>query len=156
MTIRWATPADRPAVIALMREAKTGCSWLDYGDMDGTAFVDEGSDGRLRGYVRFHLGRPEVYVRQLVVRPDLQGHGTVARRLLLSLVDVSREYGAQVIEAFQHADEGKVIEQTMRLCASVDPGVRVRMPLAWAVERWRRVPNSETCPKGGTEGADAR
>lgn len=111
-----------------MRAAKTGCAWMTYDDMDGYALMDE-RDGDVRGYVRFHFGRPEMWVRQLVVHPDHQGNATTARRLLLDLVRVAHTYDAQAIEGFVHQDTPAVLDQFRRLGAQEDAGVRVRIPL---------------------------
>lgn len=129
--IRWATDADRPEILNVMQEAKTGCAWMTYGDMDGLTLVDE-SHGLLRGYVRFTPGRPETWIRQLVVHPDHQGNGTTVKRLLLAVVDVAKTYGSQVIEGFVHEDHPVVRSMLARVGAQEDAGVRVRVPILHA------------------------
>lgn len=128
--IRWATEADRWPIIRLMQAAQTGASWLDYRDLDGQCLVDEGRGG-LRGYVRFTLGRPETYLRQVVVRPGSQNR-LVGAELLGAVVRLAEEYGSQCVEGFQRADEKHLHEMSAKLGAKFDAGVRVRFPLGGA------------------------
>lgn len=126
--VRFSKPADLPALIALMREARMGCEWMTYDDMDGLTLVDE-FHGELRGYLRADLGRPETHVRQLVVAPDHQGAGLVARRLLLTLATLAELHGSQAIEGFQEDDKHALSAMWARAGAQVTAGRRTRFPL---------------------------
>lgn len=135
--IRWATEADRMALIALMRAVHDAAPVYDYTTMDGTVLVDD-HHGTLRGYLRFFLGRPETWVRGFGVAAPYQRRGLVARRLLLALVCVAGAYGSQGIEGFQFAARYTLTEQFCRLGARVDAGQRVRFLVTPDVlTRWR-------------------
>jgi hypothetical protein len=139
--IRWATEADRWPLIRFMQAARAGSSTYSYSDMDGATLVDEEA-GQLLGYVRFFLGRPESYVRQIVVHPDRRGQGLVLRRLLTALFSVARTYGSQAIEGF-HGEGDTVMPQILeRAGARLDPGTRSRWPIAGGTEeaqRWQEL-----------------
>ena len=126
MPVRWITATDRAPLLHLMREAKMGSDWFDYADMDGQALVDE-QDGELIGYALFTLAKPETHIRQLVVHPDHQHQGLVARRLLYALARVALTYGSQGIEGFVNTSEME--DMLSRVGAILQPGTRVRWPL---------------------------
>ena len=103
-----------------------GSDWFDYADMDGQAMVDD-QDGMLLGYVLFALAKPETHIRQLVVHPEHQHQGLVARRLLYALARVALTYGSQGIEGFVNTAEME--DMLGRVGAVLQPGTRVRWPL---------------------------
>ena len=127
--IRWAVDTDRRAIIGLMQLAKMGCSWYDYSNFDGLTLVDI-QNNKIVGYVRFDLGRPETYIRQIVVHPDFQNTGLIVKRLLLTVMKLAITHGAQGIEGFQPLDKPWLTEMTNRLGAINQDGVRVRWPLS--------------------------
>ncbi len=131
--IRWAVPQDLQAAIKVMQAAKTGCGWYRYGTMDGAALLDiDDETGALRGYIRFHLGRPETHVRQLVVAPEHQGDGLVAKGLFAKLIQLAEGHGSQGLEGFMLEGDTGLIDQAERAGAQLDRGVRVRWPLGEA------------------------
>ena len=125
--MRYATPQDGPAAVALMQAAGMGASWYRYGTMDGTALLDIDDDtGALRGYVRFTLGRPETFIRQLVVHPDHQGDGVVMKELLRRVIVLAELSGSQGLEAFCPESKRAVADMFVKAGAVLDPGQRVQ------------------------------
>lgn len=126
--IRWGLENDLPELVRVMQEARMGCEWYTYLNMDGLTLVDE-DEGGIRGYVRFTLGRPETYVRQLVVHPEHQGNGMVAKRLMLKVIELARAYGSQGLEGSHRLEDIKTMHQSIRSGAIPQDVVRVRWPL---------------------------
>lgn len=122
-----------------MTASRMGCSWYRYEQMDGQALVDE-EDGELLGYVLFTLSRPETHIRQIVVHPEHQYHGMVARRLLTALARLALAHGSEGIEGFSSDEQPHLEDLWGRLGAVVQPGVRLRWPLVPAAQtkaqRW--------------------
>ena len=140
--IRFATPADQPALVTLMQRAKMGCAWLTYGEMDGACIVEH-LHGTLRGYIRFDLGRPETHIRQIVVDPEYQGDGLIARKLILAVATLAELHGAQTIEGFQEDDKPWLTKMAVKAGCQTTRGQRVRWPLIPTVsETARRIRDS--------------
>lgn len=139
--IRYGTPLDGPAAVKLMTEAGMGAAWYTYQAMDGAALVDADDTGALRGYVRYTLGRPETFIRQLVIHPDHQGDGVVMKELLRRVIVLAELYGSQGIEAFCPESRRGVAEMFVKAGAVLDAGQRVQWlltPAATAANRaWR-------------------
>ena len=126
--IRWATEADRPAILAILHAGHLASSWYVYDDMDGYCLVDE-REGTIRGYVTFDLGKPETHIRQIVVHPDWAGTGLVVRRLLRALVQAASTYGSQGIGGFHFDVTPELKGYSERLGAYLQPGVLARWVL---------------------------
>jgi len=125
--IRFAQPPDLPAAIRLMQAAKMGAATYRYGTMDGLALLSVDDDtGALNGYVRFHLGRPETHLRQLVVDPAAQTDGLVAKALLAKVVEIAAAHGSQGVEAFLPERDVERIDRAQRAGCQLDRGVRLR------------------------------
>jgi GNAT superfamily N-acetyltransferase len=109
--IRTATPADVPAILALVRELATYERAADAvvaseADLHAALFDDDAVascligelDGATVGFALWFrnfstwLGKPGIYLEDLFVRPEARGSG-MGKELLLALVDIARERG---------------------------------------------------------------
>lgn len=107
-----------------------------YADLDGYMLLDV--DGETwNGLVWFDFGKPEMFIREVVVHPDHRGSGLVARRLLLGAAHAAQTYGSEGIAGFHSDSKPEVIAMSKRLGGVVRPGVRVRIPLS-AARRFTR------------------
>ena len=137
--IRYATPQDGPAALKCMLAAGMGASWYRYETMDGAALVDiDDATGAMRGYVRYTLGRPETFIRQLVVHPDHQDDGLVMKELLRRVIVLAELYGSQGIEAFCPESKRAVAEMFVKAGAVLDAGQRVQWLLTPAAKAANR------------------
>lgn len=149
--IRYGTALDQPAALQLMRDAGMGATWYRYEAMDGAALVEaDDATGALRGYVRFTLGRPETFIRQLVVHPDHQGDGVVMKELLRRVIVLAELYGSQGIEAFCPESKRAAAEMFVKAGAVLDAGQRVQWLLTPAAkatnQAWRARAHREALP----------
>ncbi len=125
--IRYGTPQDGPAAVKCMQAAGMGAAWYRYETMEGAALVDvDDETGALRGFVRYTLGRPETFIRQLVVHPDHQGDGVVMKEMLRRVIVLAELYGSQGIEAFCPESKRGVAEMFVKAGAVLDAGQRVQ------------------------------
>lgn len=129
--IRWATPADQPAIRELLDATGERCPLYRYDRMDGHALVEE--DGGLRGMLWCDFGQPETFIRELAVTE--RGRGIVAWRLLRAAMRAAQAHGSEGLAGFQYQPD--VIDMAQRAGAYVRPGVRVRFPLS-AADKWLR------------------
>ena len=123
--IRHARLDDEGAIRDLLRTVGlNGVERYTYTQMDGSCLVDD-RDGIIRGVIRFFLGRPETWVRQIAVCRDAQGT-TVARDLLSAVGKLAAEYGSEGVEGFVSFERPGFIWMAQRSGAVLHAGTRVR------------------------------
>ena len=98
-----------------------------YRELDGPCLVHE-TDGIVDGVVRYFLGKPETWIRQLAVTPSKQG-SVIAGELLAAVKQAAGVYGSEGVEGFVPFDLPWVTWGYQRLGATLYAGTRVRMVL---------------------------
>ena len=123
--IRPATSHDDLAVREVLRAGNlNSVAQYSYAELDGPCVVDD-HDGEIRGVVRYFLGKPETWIRQLAVTPKYRAT-TVARDLVIAVGQAALDHGSEGIEGFVPFDLPGVAWAWQRMGARLYGGVRVR------------------------------
>lgn len=122
--VRFATEADRSALVETMKASDAGCRDYSFNDMDGCCVVDE-VDGKLRGLILFSLARPYTMIREIAILPEHR-KGTVLAGLSAAVMAAAKQHGSQGVEGFKAGSNPAWIEFSRKRGAIVHAGARVR------------------------------
>lgn len=128
MSVRFATDADRPAIVEVLKAAGGGAACYSFADMDGHCLVDEheGPDGQMviRGVALISLARPYTVIREMAIRPECQ-KGLVLANLSAAIFAAARAHGSTGVEGWKCGDP-EWTELSRQRGAIVTAGSRVR------------------------------
>jgi GNAT superfamily N-acetyltransferase len=121
--------SDEPTIRAVLTAAGLNRGeGYTYHTLDGACLVHE-TEGVIDGVVRFFLGKPETWIRQLAVLPSKRG-SVVAGELLEAVRQAALAYGSEGVEGFVPYDLPWVTWGYQKLGGKLCAGTRVRFLLA--------------------------